>query len=45
MVITPENFVMIQWQEQGEKGVTDGQTDRRTEVFLELLKINEITHS
>ena len=27
MVITPENFVMIRWQEHGERGVTDGQTD------------------
>ena len=31
MVITPENFMMIQWWEHGEKGVTDGQTDRRTD--------------
>ena len=29
MVITPENFMMIRWWEHGEKGVTDGQTDRR----------------
>ena len=28
MVITPENFMMILWQEHSEKGVTDGQTDR-----------------
>ena len=27
MVITPENFMMIQWWEHGEKGVTDGRTD------------------
>ena len=27
MVIIPENFMMIQWQEHSEKGVTDGQTD------------------
>ena len=31
MVITPENFMMIRWWEHGEKGVTDGQTDRRTD--------------
>ena len=29
MVITPENFMMIRWWEHGEKGVTDGQTDRQ----------------
>ena len=27
--ITPENFMMIRWWEHSEKGVTDGQTDRR----------------
>ena len=34
IVINPENFMMIQWWEHGEKGVTDGQdrqTDGRTE--------------
>ena len=31
MVITPENFMMVQWWEHGEKGVTDGRTDRRTD--------------
>ena len=31
MVITPENFMMIRWWEHGEKGVTDGQTDGRTD--------------
>ena len=33
MVITPENFMMIQWQEHCEKGVTDGrtETDGRTD--------------
>ena len=34
MVITPENFVMILWQEHGEKSVTDRQDrlrDRRTD--------------
>ena len=34
-VITPENFMMIQWQEHCQKGVTerqmDGQLDRQTE--------------
>ena len=31
IVITPENFMMIQWQEHSEKGVTDRQTDRQTD--------------
>ena len=31
LVITPENFVAIRWQEHSEKVVTDRQTDRRTE--------------
>ena len=31
LVITPENFMMIRWWEQSQKGVTDGWTDRRTE--------------
>ena len=31
MVITPENFMMIRWQEHCEKRVTDGQTDGQTE--------------
>ena len=35
LVIIPENFVAIRWQEHSEKGVTDrrtdGQTDRQTE--------------
>ena len=31
MVITPENFMMIQWWEHGEKGVTDRQTDGQTD--------------
>ena len=30
MVITPENFMMMRWQEHCEKGVTDIQTYRRT---------------
>ena len=41
LIITPENFMMIRWWEHSEKGVTDGQTDRRmngrTEPFTELL--------
>ena len=36
MVISPENFMMIRWQEHIEKGVTDkpaeGRTDRRTDM-------------
>ena len=31
MVITPENFMMIRWWEHGEKGVTEGRTDRQTD--------------
>ena len=31
LVITPENFLMIQWWEHSQNGVTDRQTDRRTE--------------
>ena len=38
LVIAPENFVMIQWQEHSEKvWQTDRGTDRQKEVFLELL--------
>ena len=29
LVITPENFMMIWWWEYSEKGVTDGQMDRK----------------
>ena len=31
LVITPEHFVMIQWWEHSQKGVTDRQTDRQTD--------------
>ena len=31
LVITPENFLMIRWWEHSQKGVTDRQTDRRTD--------------
>ena len=31
MLITSENFMMIWWQEHSEKGVTDRQTDGRTD--------------
>ena len=41
VVITPENFMMIRWWEHSQKGVTDRQTDRRTDrlkiPFIELL--------
>ena len=44
LVITPENFMMIQWWEHSQKGVTDGrtdgETDRRTEPFIELLGLS-----
>ena len=40
MVITPDNFRMIQWQEHCQKGVTDrrrdGQTDRQTDRQMEI---------
>ena len=36
LVITPENFMIIRWWEHSQKGVTDRQTDRRTEPFIEL---------
>ena len=31
MVITPENFMMIRWEEHSVKGVTDRRTDRQTD--------------
>ena len=31
LVITSQNFRMIRWWEHSQKGVTDGQTDRRTD--------------
>ena len=31
LVITSENFMMIRWWEHSQKGVTDRQTDRRTD--------------
>ena len=34
MVIIPENFKMIRGQEHCQKSVTDGQTDRRTEITV-----------
>ena len=34
LVITPENFMMIRWWEHSQKGVTDRQTDRRTEKTI-----------
>ena len=41
LVITPENFMMIQWWEHSQKGVTykrtDRRTDRQTEPSIELL--------
>ena len=39
MVITPENFMMIRWEEHSEKGVTDRhtyrQTDRQTDIDIQ----------
>ena len=41
LVITPENFMMIRWWEHSQKGVTDRQSDRRTDgrkiPFIKLL--------
>ena len=34
LVITPENFMMIRWEEHCEKGVTDRRTDRQTEITV-----------
>ena len=31
--ITPEHFMMIQWSEHSQKGVTDRQTDRKTQLY------------
>ena len=39
LVITPENFMMIQWWEHSEKGVTDRQTGRRTHGRTSVLHI------
>ena len=39
LVITPENFMMIRWWEHGEKGVTDGRTDRQTDGRTDRRKI------
>ena len=39
MVITPENFMMIQWWEHSQKGVTDRQTDGRTDGQTDRQKI------
>ena len=36
LVITPENFMEIQWQEHCQKGVTNGQRDRRTDRQTEI---------
>ena len=36
LVITPDNFMMIRWQEHCQKGDTDGQTDRWTDGQMEL---------
>ena len=36
LVITPDNFTMIRWQEHCQKGDTDRQTDRWTDGQVEL---------
>ena len=48
LVITPENFMMIQWWEHSPKGVTDRQTDGQTENTIcraawSQLKIKSVT--
>ena len=45
MVITPENFRMIRWEEHCQKGVTDGRTDEQMERnVLRAAKKSEGTH-
>ena len=36
IVITPENFRMIRWEEHCQKGVTDGHMDRQTDGQTEI---------
>ena len=36
VMITPENFMMIRWWEHSQKGVTDRQTDGRTENTIHI---------
>ena len=42
MVISPENFMMIRWREHGEKGVTDGRTDRLNQSYSCLVAAKNI---
>ena len=48
LVITPANFMMIQWWEHSQKGVTDrqtdGQTDRRTDRQTAVFYLNFLWH-
>ena len=48
LVITPENFMMIQWWEHSQKGVTDRQTDRRAKnnraPLLSIIKLYASFH-
>ena len=34
MVINPENFRLMRWQEHSQRGGTDGQTDPQTEISV-----------
>ena len=34
LVITPENVMKIRWWEHSQKGVTDGRTDRQTDLTI-----------
>ena len=47
MVITPENFMMIRWQEHSGIGVTDRRTDGRTDLITpeDLMMIRWQEHS
>ena len=46
LVITSENFMMIQWWEHSQKGVTDRQTDRQTDGRTDcLVAAKNIVHT
>ena len=45
LVITPANFMMIRWWEHGEKGVTDGQTDRQTDLYTVKCHYNTVQYN
>ena len=45
LVITPENFMMIRCWEHSQKGVTGGQTDRRTENTIHRAAWSQLKHT